>query len=717
MIWRAVLLCLLMAAAAMAQTGASVDVRVTDSKRSALASATLALWPANQSVRTDEHGEASFDELAAGEYRVEASARGFAARDTSFDLSPGERLDLSLALQKLVETLPEVVVETARQTGDVRLFGRKEIEASAARNLSDFLNTTAGLEVRTDGTAGSAQTVRIGGSNANQVLVLVDGRRLQNLGSGEADLSSIPLDWVQSVEISRGGKTDEGGEAIGGVLRVTTLQASDRNELSAGIEAYPTYSRMNFLRTAKTGTFSGLLSYCRTQGPGNFRYTVIEDDGNGPFTQNLGKTFRRLNDDISRDQLLLKVASTLSSGGMVEASGMLDRAARGMPGYPPQLTPDARQNTSHEALNVRALRSLGKVNLEARAAYQQDWREYNDPGIYSNLHYSSETSREWETELQAHALLRRTSVSGGLYSARESLISEQIAGGYASLMRWAGWAQIGQPLWSAGEREFLISGNGGVRWEKFGSGQSVLPKVGLTFEHSSTFASGVTVSWGRSYRAPSFYSLFWLDDQTAQGNPNLRAEVSAEWTGRGYCDAPFVRGLRFEANASSQDVENLIYWKRTFDNRWKPFNLSRAKVRTLDLSLEQSVYGDHLRLSAGVNWTEARDATDDRNTGGKYLTFRAPRSYRGSLMIKQHRLELTASYRWVSARPVLETNSKWLQDYQVADLRLSYSIHLRQVQIEPSVGANNLFNEDYRLVRFAPMPEREIFAALRLSRN
>ena len=80
--------------------------------------------------------------------------------------------------------------------------------------------------------------------------------------------------------------------------------------------------------------------------------------------------------------------------------------------------------------------------------------------------------------------------------------------------------------------------------------------------------------------------------------------------------------------ASDQRVENLIYWKKAFDNRWIPLNLSRAHVRTLDVTGETSLWREQVQLTAGVNWTEARDATDDRNTGGKYLTFRAPHSQR-----------------------------------------------------------------------------------------
>jgi len=241
--------------------------------------------------------------------------------------------------------------------------------------------------------------------------------------------------------------------------------------------------------------------------------------------------------------------------------------------------------------------------------------------------------------------------------------------------------------------------------------------VDLSLDHTNALHSGVTVSWGKSYRAPDLYSLFWLDDKLAQGNPDLKPETSGEWTGRAFTGVPELRGFRAEIDASEQRVSDLIYWKQIFDNSWKPFNLKRAHVRTLDVSIEQTAWHDRLQITAAVNWTEARDATDDRNTGGKYLTFRAPRSYRGTIAVKQSGFELTGSYRWYAARPVLETNSKWLRPYDVVDLRASCAIRFGTVHLEPGAGVNNLLNRDYRIVRFAPMPEREFYGTITVSKD
>lgn len=696
---------------AAAQTGATLDVTVHGTT-----SAELTLWPIAQTRELDPQGRAVFEELSADHYRLEVRAAGCAVLDTSLSLNPGECRTLSLRVQKLAATLSEVVVQGIADPTSDRVFSRSEIAASAARDLPTFLGSAAGIDIRSDGSVGSVQTARIGGSTAGQVMVLVDGRRLKDTGSGEADLNSIPLEWIESIEVERGGRSDAGGEAIGGILKIITRGPGEHVESSGGVELHPTYRRLNYLQSARSGPVSGLFSFQRTQGAGDFSYRITEDDGTGEFTPNLGKEFRRQNADILRDQLMLKLSAKLRQRTSLELSGTLDRASRGMPGYiAPMLTPLARQNAQQEAINLRIVEPGERLNLVGRLSYQHDWKRFTDPDLASFVNRSEESSHEWEAEVRSDLWISRTTLSSGLIGAQERLFSSQIAGGQANRLRSAVWSKWHVPILENPHANYSMNADPGLRWEEYGSGNSVLPYAALSFEHTPSFQYGITLSAGRSYQAPTFYSLFWLEDQATRGNPDLKAEKSVEYTGRMFVETQMSFRTRVDLSASIQNVNDLIVWKRTFDSRWAPVNLQKARIRTLDISADQTLIRDVFRINAGINWTEARDGTSDRNTGGKYLTFRAPRSLRAGLTFASHGFNLTATGRWVSARPILETNSKWLREYSIADLHASYRINLRRVQIEPAIGVNNMFNEDYRIVRYAPMPEREIYAAIRIS--
>lgn len=711
------LCCLLLCCGSIfAQEGGAIRVCAICGSPSRDFPATVVLWPGAVIQSLETNGCAVFEKLPPGRYRLEISAADWILQDTVIELSTGERRDLRFVMESVVATLPEIVIEGRRALAPAREFDRRDIESSTARDLPAFLRKEAGLDIRSDGRSGGGGTAVIGGASAAQVLVRVDGRRVENIGNGETDLSSIPLEWIESVEIYRGGQTDLGGEAIGGVIDVTTRKPAARAFWSAEAETYPSWSRAGFLGSGKTGHWISLFSFARTKGPGDFEYRICEDDGTGLFTPDLGESRKRANNDVTRDQLFVKVRSREQDENAIELSASLDREARGMPGYlAPQVTPQARQESRQEAMNLRLFPRFGVTFVRGRLSFDRNQREYRNTDEYGRTEWTSEDSRAGEGELSASADLRRLRLECGVIAAQERMDGNVIAGGSAQRTRTALWSKAGVRVLNLRRQSVAVDLESGLRRETFGGDEALLPKASLAVERSGTTRIAAAVQWGRSYHAPTFYSLFWLADMAARGNPDLQAETSEEWTGQAVFEIGSRNATRVEVSVSDQRTKNLIVWRRTFDNFWKPLNLQQAHVRTLDLFAEQRFFRGLLTLNGGCNWTEARDGSGDRNTGGKYLTYRAPRTQRGGLTFDHHGFRLSADYRWMSARPILETNSKWLSEYELVDMQGSYTFRVGAVRLRSTLGCENLLNEDYRIVRYAPMPLRQWYASLELT--
>ncbi len=110
----------------------------------------------------------------------------------------------------------------------VDIMSRAEIELSGATSLGGllrYLPAVAGNSTSTlisnggDGTA----TVTLRGLPASNTLVLLNGRRANasGLGASAVDLNSIPLGWVERIEIFKGGASAiYGTDAIAGVVNV-----------------------------------------------------------------------------------------------------------------------------------------------------------------------------------------------------------------------------------------------------------------------------------------------------------------------------------------------------------------------------------------------------------------------------------------------------------------------------------------------------------------
>ena len=94
----------------------------------------------------------------------------------------------------------------------------------SGRPIGHIFETVASGAEPLDGTTVEARGFNNGGSLGSSLLVLVDGRRVNEADTGNTDWSLIPLDRVESIEIVRGAASAlYGDNAVGGVINIRTL--------------------------------------------------------------------------------------------------------------------------------------------------------------------------------------------------------------------------------------------------------------------------------------------------------------------------------------------------------------------------------------------------------------------------------------------------------------------------------------------------------------
>ena len=139
-----------------------------------------------------------------------------------------------LALTPDAATFPQVVVTASRVEQAqsqalvvVDVINRDQIDQSGASNLAEFLDTVAGVNLsRLYGRSGVDASLDIGymgESGAQNVLVLVDGQRVNGLDQSSVLFSQIPLSSVRRIEIRKAnGGALYGDRAQGGVVNIIT---------------------------------------------------------------------------------------------------------------------------------------------------------------------------------------------------------------------------------------------------------------------------------------------------------------------------------------------------------------------------------------------------------------------------------------------------------------------------------------------------------------
>lgn len=131
-------------------------------------------------------------------------------------------------------TLPAIDVTTSRLGAGIvgtstSVITSEDIARSPSQSLPDILAQQAGVQVQHlfSSPNGSRDTVDLRGFGAfaqSNVLVLVNGRRSQDFDLQGFDFSTIPLNSIERVEITRGnsGAVVYGDGAIGGVINIVT---------------------------------------------------------------------------------------------------------------------------------------------------------------------------------------------------------------------------------------------------------------------------------------------------------------------------------------------------------------------------------------------------------------------------------------------------------------------------------------------------------------
>ncbi|WP_322515378.1 TonB-dependent receptor [Rhodopseudomonas palustris] len=131
-------------------------------------------------------------------------------------------------------TLPAINVTATRSYEGIvgtstTVITADDIAHSPAQTVQEIIAQTPGVQTRTlyggvNGTGSSIDLRGFGATATSNTLFLVNGRRLNDLDLQGVDLSSIPLQSIERIEITRGGSGAVlyGDNAVGGVINIVT---------------------------------------------------------------------------------------------------------------------------------------------------------------------------------------------------------------------------------------------------------------------------------------------------------------------------------------------------------------------------------------------------------------------------------------------------------------------------------------------------------------
>ena len=419
----------------------------------------------------------------------------------------------------IVATRADDQITVENYLGSASVITPWEVEQRQVRNIEDVLRDVPSVAVAT--TAGQTQ-LRLRGSEANHVLVLVDGIEVSNPFAGEFDLGTLQAEIGSRVEVLRGPQSAlYGSDAIGGVI---AYESGRFEGVSAFVEGGTNETVNGAVRLGTIGeSWSGSLS------------AVLVSTGGEPNAR--GGTR-----DIGRDSYTLsgKAETELSPELSLRASGRFVRT-------------EGEFNDQNFSFAAIPDPTFGLVIDSPDTRFENE-------AIYALVGAHLETMRgDWTHDLSAQiADIERDTF--GPFGRTSGSIGDRLKASYVSSMEFGHYGNEHQLTFAADwERERFrnddpfdsaftgrrsienvgLAGEYRFDGRKFDASAAIRHDINDRFADETTFRLGAGYSltdytrlraaFGTGIKNPGFFELFGFFDGQFIGNEDLTPEKSENW--------------------------------------------------------------------------------------------------------------------------------------------------------------------------------------------
>jgi outer membrane receptor for ferrienterochelin and colicins len=662
---------------------------------------------------TDPSGRFVISNVPVGSYSVQIQLIGYAPQQRAVTIDAGKNAPLNVTLQARAVQFREVLITATRERAlisDVpvasQVISRDQIERASAQNIGELLESYTGLLVKNNGYLGSLKTASIRGANDNQILILLDGQRLNQAQGLAPDLSDIPLQTIERVEIIRGGHSAlYGTDAVGGVINLIT-RSSESESISGRIKS----SVGSFGTRAveanvgqQFGPLDYLIAHNYTEGDGDFKF------------DSAGQRIERVNNAVRWHDSFVKLGYRLSPLGKLNGHLQFHDADRGAPGPltfgPPSETATQKDRSLKSQLNYSQTVSQS-LNLRAQAYFSTTKQNYDNPDFAIHSVHENDA---YGLSAQGNLRLPADNELTTGYEVRGDKINSTDVGSKRRIIHSLFVQdQLRLPLTTRASN-LQIKLVPALRFDKFedtpepsqAEDAQFSPKIGFLANYVSDIQFVLRGNWGRSYRLPSFNDLYWPEDPFSVGNPNLLPEKGLGYDVGALVNFKVAGFWTFELNYFDTQLENLILWGPRPDGIFSPDNVQEAEIAGVETRATFQDLGGMVNLSADYNYLNAVDASGDPSLDGNQLIYRPKHKVDLNLGLNFGRLGVNGSWRFIGKRFTNAGNSLSLGSYYQTDIGASWSQPLLGQRLRFQFDVKNLFEEQTPIIDGFPMPGRE----------
>jgi iron complex outermembrane recepter protein len=557
--------------------------------------------------------------------------------------------------EKIIVTANAYPVPFENLSRTVAVFTRQDMEQLPAHSITDILGMAASVDIRSRSPFGIQSDMSIRGSSFSQVLVLVDGVRINDSQTGHHNSDfPVQLEEVERVEVLFGaGSSIYGADGLGGIVNIITREPGQRMHASVA------------------GGQHGFAEASVTQG-----YQK------GPVRQTLSASMNR-SSGFEYDRDFRTIAFSANTQLWQRSSLLVSYANKefGANGfYGPAPSKEWTNQTFVSFERTFEGQSGGKESLQAYYRTHGDRFLYDIrvPEMFESRH------RTHEMGLLAKAHYKIADVVS--LTLGGELGGDWIDSNTLGHHSYSKASLFGETQWHIGKSAAVYPG---IRFDYYSSfGASVNPSLSGSWWVLPRLR--LRSSFGRAFRIPSFTELYYHDPNN-QANSTLRPERS--WSADAGVDFIPASNWLGSLTLFSRNERDVIDWIRSSaKEKWQSANIRDVHATGVEIGLERSW---NSRAHLGLRYSRILLDAGQVQYISKYVLDYARDSWTASASFS---LPLKLEHRQTAQF----TRRSDGRDYLLLDGRLER----RFGRFVPALDFTNLLNTRYQEVLGVNMPGR-----------
>lgn len=588
-------------------------------------------------------------------------------------------------LEKIVVTPSRIEESSGEISRKVDVITSKDIENSSGKCLAEVLTELTSVNISDYGGLGATKNIRMRGSSASGVLVMIDSRPINSPRSGEAELATIPLENIERIEVVHGPASSlYGSSAMGGVVNIITKNPPEERQVTEFTTSFGTYR--TYLEELVHGARLDKIGYLVTS-------SYQSSQGNRDHSEYIAKN------------VSTKLEYELNAYNKFVLNSGYHRSDLETPGSLSYFDYDDYQKTFKDFFDLSwNSRLFEDTNANIRVYQNYERLEFIEGpyNAWGDEGKSTHSTKGRGLDIQFnHDISNFYQLIWG-FNGITNINDSNKTGKHKYIVR-AGYMQNNLNLWD--KLKFTLGG----RLDDYSNfGTEFCPSFSFLYNlNKDTKLHGLIA---RSFRAPTFNDLYWPSISYGpgwggeEGNPDLKPERGI--TGEVGVLTKFFKFLQTDLTYFRSKYDDLINWVEDADLWWRPKNIDSAVIDGIES--ENKVYlGNNLELNLGYTFLRAKnDKTHN------YLVYQP-----------KHKFDCSLRYTGLNGFNI-EFRSQFTDTrfHNAANTVKVKRFFILGIDISKKFGNNltcfasidNLLNKEYQVIRDYPMPGFSLTAGAKL---